>query len=243
MSIVLLTRYGLTRVSAAPPSGGPDGLETDFSEFTTGGGLPSGFTQYWQTQPAPDIVAKTGYGDKSLRFVGTQNFATRYSAAAWDELDNFDTGEILAIVETDRVRTQYLYGVAARLVGVGGSSGFGGISARISSTSFEVCVVTSTGVSSTTYREQVAFSTSLNTRYWFRFRVEDAGGGDRTLRGKAWPESGDEPGSWMAQVTVPAADLPAVGAAGVALGTYDTNYSECDYLAGTTGSGTVPLPS
>ena len=114
MSLQLLTRYGLTR-GAGGATGGIG--STDFSEYTTGTGVPEGWTNALNAATW-EVVTDAGFtGSTYIRQTSTTN-ARR--ALTWNEAGSMDDTEIVGRVYAPAKTGQL--GIAARVSGSGGGT-------------------------------------------------------------------------------------------------------------------------
>lgn len=227
MSLGLLTRYGLSK--ATPPA--PDGLRTDFTEYTVGI-APSDWSTTHGTGPTWTVenVAGAPPGGRVLRGVLS---ASGIRGLVWNAVP-LDTGyqadvEVLALIRQTG-NAEVFSGVQLR------QSGNLAYTAHTETSAWRFRRTTGNGVSSF-----VAFSTAFDTFtvgdwYWMRFRAIGS-----ELSAKAWADGDAEPGSFTRVATD--ANIAGAGGAGILLRrSANTVTVECGYFAVAFGGETAPGP-
>lgn len=195
----LVTRTtGETTTTSFPPVGD---YQTDFSEYTTSGGLPGDWTKCWRTTDDTIDIVTSGpigamLGGKALESSVTSGWR---KTVKWDDLDDLVNVDVYARVQCES-GTNRAIELTVRGDDCGNGSG--------PYTGYTLTMFDDTDVRIYAYDNE-GFGNSIGGTQnvgnfvdkwmWIRFQV--TGKGTVTVRAKVWQDGSPEPGSWLFDVT------------------------------------------
>lgn len=171
----------------------------DFEGYSTGTGVPSGWTQRWVTTGVTTSVLDVS-SDRTLRRAQTTNARRGITYNTVDSDADRDDCEVLALVSVDTIPSPTVgstnCGPALRGSGAAGSENV--YTARLytpNGTDKYLQVHKYVGGTGTTIVDY-SFSWSTGTKYWIRLRANGT-----TVQAKIWADGGSEPGTWQVDTT------------------------------------------
>ena len=171
----------------------------DFEGYSTGTGVPSGWTQRWTTTGVTTSVLDVS-SDRTLRRAQTTNARRGITYDTVDSDADRDDCEVLALVSVDTIPSPTVgstnCGPALRGSGAAGSENV--YTARLytpNGTDKYLQVHKYVGGTGTTIVDY-SFSWSTGTKYWIRLRANGT-----TVQARIWADGGSEPGTWQVDTT------------------------------------------
>lgn len=216
--------------TVAPTTEAPSYYSTCFAEYTTGA-QPSDWTERWHTGDASATVELSGASVYGGRFLHIDHSAAGRYLLSWDDLDNSDDIEVLALQRWAASGVaSAIMGVTARASGSDGSEN--GYIVYFEDDDNTVLLRKYISGAVTTIN---SFSHTLSDDewYWIRFRVSGS-----SLKVKVWDEGTTEPASWDLEET----DSSITGSGWAGVITYKSDWEYTDWFSAATNGGTAQLP-
>jgi len=242
-----VTSMTLSDPVASAGSGSFDGTSgyTDFSEVSTGSGIPTGFTEYGGSTLSFEVLEDIGMqGGQFLRITDAGVFVEW--GLGVDAFGSQQYGEVLTRLRlhTPEVGNRWHAGAGMRLTGVTDPTfdAVGSVVYNRGATDVEGAAAKIDNGANGLEPGAVDWQTSETPSwYWVRCRIDDGGGGETRFRTKFWRHDVTEPVAWDADYTSGDAPPTAAGAVGLMCINPNVAQFDVDYIGYTTDPGTAPL--